>query len=215
MNPTPKMRSSKKVELVKKADKSLTTATVRIKGTRPILFHAFCEDVLSDTKRKSSGNAGNNPEEWKDTVTMDEDRHLYVTGMNLFSMLKNAAKHTKIGRGTISAKVGATLQIAPKMYYLKERFVPTQDVIDRVETKPVYLHVCSVKNPNTKGRNLRYRVAASPGWEVSFDIEWDERIVSRQHMLQVCQDAGILEGLNDGRSIGFGRFDVISFELID
>lgn len=191
-----------------------STARITIKGSRPLLFHAFKEEVLS-AKKKTSGTQGNNPEEWKQTVQMDEKRRLYVTSLNLFAMIKNAAKHTKIGRGTIKDKVGATLQVPPQNFYLKDLTVPADDNIDRDETKPVYLHVCSVKNPATKGRNLRYRVAANVGWELEFIIKWDERIVSEEHFRGVIEDAGILEGFMDGRNIGFGRFEVLEFTKLD
>jgi hypothetical protein len=193
---------------------NFTTVKVHIKGTRPILFHAFREEVLSETKKVRGGSQGNDPTEWKSTVQMDEKRQLFVTHLNFFAMIKNAAKHTKIGRGTIKDKVGATIQIPPENYYLIDRFVPKDDMLDRDESKPVYLHVCSVKNPATKGRNLRYRVAASPGWEIKFTLTWDERIVSKETLKGVIEDAGILEGFMDGRNIGYGRFDLIDFEII-
>lgn len=192
--------------------RKLTKATVTIKGTRAILFHAFREEQLQ-AKKKQAGTTGNNPDEWKDTVYMDKDRQLYVTAENLFALLKMGARHTKVGRGTIKDKVGATLQIPPGLYYIKNRFVPDDEEIDRDDTKPVFLHVCSVKNPATKGRNMRYRVGASPGWEIVFTMFWDESVVSKELMKGVVEDAGVLEGLLDGRSIGYGRFELVSFDI--
>ena len=80
---------------------------------------------------------------------------------------------------------------------------------------PVFLDVRSVKNPSTKGRNLRYRVAASVGWSTSFTIIFDKTIVSRAEMEAVARDAGVLVGIADGRSIGFGRFSVEGFEVLE
>ncbi|WP_051271203.1 hypothetical protein [Shimazuella kribbensis] len=80
-------------------------------------------------------------------------------------------------------------------------------------TEPVYLHIASVRNPNTKSRNIRYRVAASIGWNVSFTIMWDATVVSPQQMQAVVNEAGTLVGLADGRSIGFGRFEIVEFEM--
>jgi hypothetical protein len=68
-----------------------------------------------------------------------------------------------------------------------------------------------VRNPSTKARNVRYRIAAAPGWSLGFTIQWDRTIVSRSEIESVCTDAGALVGLGDGRSIGFGRFVVESF----
>lgn len=195
--------------------KKYVTAKVLIRGNRPILFHAFREEVLTQTKKVRSGSQGNDPNEWKQTVKMDDKRQLYVSHLDLFAMLKNAGRFTKIGRGTIKDLVGATLQVVGKTFPLIDRFVPIEEEIDRNENKPVFLHVCSVKNPATKGRNLRYRVAAKEGWEIEFKILWDESILSRELMKGVIEDAGILEGFMDGRNIGYGRFEMISFDILD
>ncbi len=80
---------------------------------------------------------------------------------------------------------------------------------------PVYLDVRSAVNPTTKGRNIRYRVALSPGWEVKFTIEWDKTIVPRNQMEAVCIDSGKLVGIGSGRRIGMGRYNVKSFEVQD
>lgn len=62
---------------------------------------------------------------------------------------------------------------------------------------------------------MRYRLAASTGWKATFTIVWDKTIVSRDQMRAVVNDAGTLTGLGDGRSIGFGRFDVLKFEELN
>jgi hypothetical protein len=121
--------------------------------------------------------------------------------------------------------VAATLQVADDLIFvdrffpgfpnghafeIKETAPPPAD-----DTLPVYLDVRSVKNPGTKARNVRYRVAASPGWSLSFTLLWDRTIVSREQMEAVVGDAGQLVGLADARSIGFGRFKVKSFEAAE
>ncbi len=65
----------------------------------------------------------------------------------------------------------------------------------------------------TRGRNIRYRVAASPGWQCCFTLLFDKTIVSRTEMEAVVIDAGKLVGLADGRSLGFGRFALKQFSL--
>jgi CRISPR/Cas system endoribonuclease Cas6 (RAMP superfamily) len=66
--------------------------------------------------------------------------------------------------------------------------------------------VRSVKNPATRARNVRYRVAASKGWTATFTIMWDKTVVAREEMKAAIRDAGMFVGIGDGRSIGFGRF---------
>ena len=189
-------------------------AKVQIRGIKPILFHAFSEKSIPlDGRTEKSGVSGNNPEEWKNTVLMDEKRQLYVPNNYIFGCIKNGAKYTKEGRGSIQIKVAASLQIEEDKIFFKDKFVPEEDVLNKDLTAPVYLYVCSVNNPNTKGRNIRYRIAASPGWELTFHIEWDGTLVNPAKMNQCLIDGGRLVGLGDGRSIGFGRFEVDSFAL--
>jgi hypothetical protein len=40
-------------------------------------------------------------------------------------------------------------------------------------------------------------------------------VVSREQMRAVLSDAGVLVGLADGRSVGYGRFAVDLFEMDD
>ena len=191
-----------------------TTAKVTIKGVRHIIFHAFREEVLTETKKAKTGTTGNNPEEWKSTVQMDENRNLFLTPLNLFGHLRDSAKFTKLGRGTFKDKVAATIMFPDRNFYLKDCIVPEDDKLERDESKKVFLHVCSVKNPATKGRNMRYRIAASKGWELEFEVIWDESIVSKEVMKGIIEDGGVLVGLMDGRQIGFGRYDLGSFDIV-
>lgn len=193
---------------------NIKKAKVKIKGTRPILWHAFRESALSLDRKPQEGKAGNNPEEWKETVLVDPNGKLYVLPTYVFGALKEGATYTKVGRGTIQKKLVATLIVLDNIIYIENRFLPLEKDLTRDPTKPVYLDVCSVKNPNTKGRNLRYRIGASAGWEAAFNIQWDSSIVSENQVRGVCDDAGILVGLADGRSIGYGRFEVIDFEIL-
>lgn len=61
--------------------------------------------------------------------------------------------------------------------------------------------------------HIRYRVAAAPGWSTSFSIEWENTLISRNEMTSILNSAGSFVGLGDGRSIGFGRFEVTKFKV--
>lgn len=99
---------------------------------------------------------------------------------------------------------------------LLDRFLPKKgDPPINDVTKPVYIDVAGVRNPSTKARNVRYRLAASPGWNAIFTILWDKTIINRELMRAVVNDAGTLVGLADGRNVGYGRFEVVSFEELD
>ncbi|MEH7236237.1 hypothetical protein [Bacillus sp. JJ1562] len=189
----------------------LMYAKVRIKGSKPLLIHLFTPETLSLERRERSGVAGNDPEEWKRTYTANENGQLYVDPSYIFGCMREASKYTKSGRGSIQPKLSATLQVLSSRIYFN-RFMPEE--ITQDENEPVYLDVRSVRNPTTKGRNIRYRVAISSGWETEFEIIWDNTVLASQQIQAVLYDAGMLVGLADGRSIGYGRFEVNTIETM-
>lgn len=192
---------------------NIARMTVRIVGSRPLLWHAFTESAIPLEKQERTGVAGNDPEEWKKTVLVTKERQLYVEPTYIFGMMRDAAKYTKKGRGSIQTAVAATLQCDdPRV--LVDRFMP-EGIPTRDSEEPVYLDVRSVRNPSTKGRNVRYRVAASPGWRITFTLLFDKTIVSTTEIKSVLNDAGALVGLGDGRSVGFGRFTVESVDVAE
>lgn len=193
---------------------NIVKARVSIKGTRALLQHRFGPEALPLEKGERTGVAGNDPTEWKRTCMVTPEGQLYVDGAYIFSMLRDAAKHTKKGKGSIQALVAATLQVSNEVILLN-RWLPKDAEPTNDKTQLVYVDICGVKNPATKGRNVRYRLAASAGWEASFEISWDKTIISRDQMRAVVNDAGILVGLADGRSVGYGRFTVEAFQELN
>ncbi|HEY0073876.1 MAG TPA: hypothetical protein VGB77_07220 [Abditibacteriaceae bacterium] len=190
---------------------NLFLAKVQIEGVRPLLFHHFGPDALPLEKQERTGVAGNDPEEWRKTVLMTKERQLYLLPTYAFACIRDAAKYTKKGKGSIQSAVSATLQVTDERI-LVDRFVPSEP-IPTDNDLPVYMSVMSVKNPATKARNVRYRVAAGTGWKAEFHLLWDKTIVSSGEMQAVLNDAGQLVGLADGRNIGFGRFKILNVEI--
>lgn len=194
---------------------NILTATIGIKGTRPLLWHKFGLSAISSQKRERTGVAGNNPEEWKQTVLVTEQRQLYLEPSYIFAAIRDGAKYTTRKRSTLQPLVSATLQVLDDRILI-DRFLPELETsLSTNPNSPVYLDVRGVKNPATKGRNVRYRVAASPGWLTSFTILWDKTLVSRGEMEAVIIDTGRFVGVGNGRSIGFGRFAVESCTVED
>lgn len=192
---------------------NIVRASVRIRGTRPLFFHTFGPESIPLEKSEREGVAGNNPSEWKKTYRATKDGELYLTPDQFFRCLFEGARHTKKGRGSIQKDVGATLQIddiriltGRKMWSLDEA-PPTDD------TLPVYLDIRGVVNPTNKARNVRYRVVCSPDWECEFHPMWDKTVVNRAQMNAVCIDAGRLVGVGNGRGIGMGKFEIVSFTV--
>lgn len=201
---------------------NIVKAKVIIKGVRPLLQHHFGPDALPLEKQERTGVAGNDPEEWRKTALVTKEGQLYLPPTYIFATIRDGAKYTKKGKGSIQSAVAATLQVMDDAVLL-DRFFPgfpnghsfdvkAVEAPPQDKDAPVYLDIQSVKNPSTKGRNVRYRVAASIGWSCSFTILFDKTIVDRNSMQSVLNDAGVLVGIADGRSIGYGRFSVESFE---
>lgn len=190
---------------------NILTATVNITGTRTLLWHYFGPDAIPLEKGERTGVAGNDPEEWRKTVLFTRERQLYLEPTYIFGALRDGARYTKKGRGTLQSTLAATLQVTTERVLI-DRFLPAEPLPTDPEA-PVFLDIRSVKNPNTKSRNVRYRVAASPGWKAEFQVIWDKTILSRSELQAVLTDAGRLAGLGDGRAIGLGRFETTSFAI--
>lgn len=197
---------------------NIVTVNVSIKGTRPLLWHRFGPDALPLEKKERTGVPGNDPQEWHSTFTSTEDGKLYMPGTYAFSALVEGARYTRKGRGNLQKSVAATLNV------ISDRLIVDRDLPADILTdpdkyyneydEPVYIDVRGVRNPASKGRNIRYRIASSPGWETSFTITFDKTIVSREEIHTCLIDTGRLVGLADARSIGMGRFDIVSFEEV-
>jgi hypothetical protein len=202
---------------------NIIQAKVRIEGIRTLAIHSFGVDSLPLEARERSGVAGNDPSEWERTVLMDESRQLYLLPTYAFSCLKAAGKTLRRGKSNLSAPIASTLQILDDRIYLTREGAPVKlpdppKLIEagKVSTEllpPAYIEVIGVRNPSTKARNIRYRAALKPGWQCDFTLLWDKTVVDRSAMELCCINSGQLVGLADGRGIGYGRFNVLNFEV--
>jgi len=192
---------------------------ITIKGFRPLLWHRFGPHALPLEAVEKTGVAGHNPDEWKLTYTADKKGQLYLEPSYIFGCIRDGGSKVKMGRGNARAAVASTLEVEEARIMI-DRFMPkdyekmaTSDFpIDTDE--PVYMDIRSVRNPNTKSRNIRYRVTSSPGWKATFHIMWDKTVIPRDVMHSILIDAGKLCGVGDGRAIGFGRFHIEEFEEV-
>ena len=204
---------------------SILQAQIKITGIKTLAWHYFGIDALPLEAREKSGVAGNDPEEWKRSVLMDDERKLYLPPTYFFGCVKNGGKTVKKGKGNLLADIASTLQIIDDVVYIENGKGALQlpDPPEKIEASTrkndlmpkCYVEVIGVRNPSTKARNIRYRVAAKPGWHCQFSMLWDATIVDRKSMETAVRNAGQLVGIGDGRgSIGYGRFSVDSFNII-
>ncbi|GAQ19048.1 hypothetical protein OPHB3_3007 [Oceanobacillus picturae] len=190
---------------------SLIRAEVKIKGIRPLLFNNFTINSIPLIKEEKPGVAGNNPEEWKKTYQVTPEGQLYLNPDYIFSCIRSGARYTPKGRGTMESIVSASLQVIDERILLN-RFVPNEDELTNDNSKDVYIDVRPVSRRGVK--NIRYRLASSAGWESKFVIMWENTLINRQQMEAFCLDAGAFAGLGDGRKIGYGRFEVVNFNIL-
>lgn len=188
------------------------SAKIFVKGTKPLLIHTFPIDALSSGKSRS-GTSGKDEQEWKNTVLMNSERNLYILSSYIIAATKNGGKLIKVGKSSMMKKVESCLECLDDIILIDGLKVPEEDQITRSATDPVYIDVRSVVNPMTKGRNLRYRVAAKAGWTFTTKLMWDDSVISKETMKQCVENAGLYEGIGDGRRIGFGRFVLMSFDM--
>lgn len=189
-----------------------TTAEIKIRGIRPLIFNLFTVDSIPLTKVAKAGVAGNNPDEWKKSFSITDENQLYLESRHIFGCLRAGGKFIPKSRGTLESDVSATLQVNSERLLLN-RFIDSLENVSKDPNNLVYVDVRPVARRGVK--NIRYRLATSPGWETDFQICWDSTLISAQQMESVCIEAGAFAGLGDARKIGFGRFEVLQFKVYD
>lgn len=198
---------------------------VSIEGSRTLAIHHFGVDALPLEAKEKDGVAGNSPNEWKKTVLMDEERQLFLLPTYFFGCIKYGGKTVKRGKGNLLADIASTLQVMDDQIYICNSDGPIKlpdppqvieaGTIKQEKLPDSYVEVIGVRNPSTKARNIRYRVAVKPGWQCSFTILWDSVVVDRKSLETAIINAGTLVGVGDGRqSIGYGRFEVTRFAIV-
>jgi len=194
----------------------LVRAEVTVVGTRPLFWNRFGTDTLPLEKKARTGVAGNDPNEWRKTYLATPDGRLYLEPSYLFGCIRTGAKFTRHLKGTLQSTVESTLQVIDERVFTNRKLPKSGlESLREADGQPVYIDVRSVTNPGTRGRNIRYRVAAAAGWEATFTIVWDDSLLSREQMEAIANDGGQFAGVGDARKIGFGRFKVTSFRMVE
>lgn len=193
-------------------------ATFTIKGTTPFLYHKFNVEEISNKAKVKTGSAGNNPEEWRTTV-WNEGKKLFLPGYYFFSSICAGAQYVKQGRGSIAKKLaGCMLILSDKCYLNRELDKEINELefadVPKDSSKPVYLDIRGVKNPATKGKNVRYRLGMCPGWQTSVELEFDDTVISKEEMQRALEAAGKFSGIGDARLIGYGRYEILDLKFV-
>ena len=193
--------------------------TFTAKGVTPLLMHKFNIEQLTNQNKIKEGTTGNNPNEWKTSI-YHEGRRFLIPASNLHATISNGGKYIKAGRGTLVKVIPSAIRIPIQKFFIN-RELPDDlenlnfDNMTKDSSQPCYIDVRAVNNPATKGKNIRYRMALSPGWEAKIELEWNDTIVSRDQIEKTIISAGELVGILEARSLGYGRFNVEDFSVSD
>ncbi len=165
---------------------------VTITGQTALLMHSFPMAPIEAVEKKT-------PEEQAELATYrDPAGALYVPGINIQRALIAGATYSKgKGRGSLQKSAAACIRISPERVPLD---APPDFAID---SRPVVV-------PATKGRVIRHRPRFDK-WALSFEIEYEDVLLTEAQMRRIVDDTGQRVGLLDFRPEKkgpFGRFSV-------
>jgi len=168
---------------------------VTIKGDSALLMHAF-PLVPIDAIEKRSPQEQAELASYRDAVTGE----LYIPGVAIQRALVGAATYSKgKGRASLQKIAAACLLVDPERISLGiKKF--------EIDSRPVVV-------PATRGRVMRHRPRLE-NWTVSFNLEYDNNLLTEKQVRTIVNDAGSKVGLLDFRPEKkgpFGRFSVINW----
>lgn len=163
-----------------------------IKGISALLMHAYPMQPIEAIEKKS-------PEEQAEySAYRDPDTNcLYIPGIAIQRSFIASASYSKgKGRGSLQKPVAACVMVNPERCDLG-----VKDYL--IDSRPVVV-------PATKGRVVRHRPRLD-NWTVTFEIEYDDTLLTETQLRRIVDDAGSRVGLLDfrpERKGPFGRFMV-------
>ena len=175
------------------------TIMVGIKGISPLLMHRFPMEPIEAIEKKSM------EEQAEISCYRDpETKELYIPGDAIQRALVSAATYSKgKGRATLQKNAAACVLVTPERVSLgvKKYVIDSRGVV----------------NPPTRGRIIRHR-AKLEEWEATFDLEYDDTLLTEPQVRQIVDDMGRRVGLLDFRPEkkgAFGRSMVVSWKTAD
>ena len=169
---------------------------VEIKGKSPILMHKYPMEKIEALEKKTK------EEQAEIAAYRDEDSGiLFIPCIAVQRALVNAAMFSKgKGRASLQKPVAACVMVSPVKLFLgvKKYVIDSQRVVI----------------PATKGSVIRHRPRLDM-WQVAFDLEYDDTLLTEEQMRTIVDDTGQRVGLLDFRPAckgPFGRFMVTSWK---
>lgn len=162
-----------------------------IKGKSPLIMHAYPLVPIEALEKKPI------EEQAELAAYRDPEGRLYIPAINLQRAFVSGATYSKgRGRASLQKPVAACVMVSPERLILDS----TEYEID---ARPVVI-------PATKGRVMRFRPRFEQ-WSVSFEVEYDDTLITEDQLRRVIDDTGDRVGLLDFRPEKkgpFGRFFV-------
>lgn len=183
-----------------------------ISGISPLLCNRFtdeaAEKATNGTSVSTVGNRGTPLELATKKLYLGLEGKPMIPQPNLFRCIIDAGTYFKAGKSKVTT--------------LKSSLIPACLAIQAVEIplvhrEPWTVDIRAVRIPSTGGRILAYRPCFND-WQLSFEMELDESILSAAMLREIVDAAGKRIGLGDFRPATkgpFGRFVVNSWEVAD
>ena len=171
---------------------------VRIKGTRPLLMNS-CKNILEENKDMPSRGKEKltAKEQAEKLMYKDKEENAVVPSLNLLACLRDSAVNFKVpGRGKKTYKnfIYSGLLVEP------ENIPIISDDGWEVDLRPVVIGRARIIRARPKFVN----------WELMFQIEIIDPIITPSAIESILIDAGKYNGLLDFRPL-FGLFEVKKF----
>lgn len=197
---------------------------VRLTGNTPLIMHngrlanpfdkytQRLSDLTKEKKRKGVDKMMMLREmakvEWEgglyhgETDTVPSAIGPYIPGAMIHACICEGAKISRGGRTVTRAVVIPAEKVA--LQYDGPR------TLDKLRDNPAYEDQRMVKIGASKV--LRTRPVFPSGWSLEFDVLFNPEVIDETDLLKYIADGGNFEGLGDGRSKGFGRFQTALVE---
>lgn len=172
--------------------------SVTLKGTSSLLMHKYPMVPIEALEKQSAESQAEH------CAYRDADGQLIVPSVCVQRALVSAATYSKgKGRSSLQKSAAACLQIRPEEIPLgKSKYV--------IDSRPVVIKA-------TGGRILRHRPKID-NWEITFELEYDDTLLSEIQLRRIVDDMGTRVGLLDfrpERKGPFGRSVVTNWEPIE
>ena len=175
---------------------------VKVKGLSPIMMHRYPLEPIEALEKKPVAEQAE-ISAYRMPAVGDEPGELFVPGVAMQRALVNGATFsTGKGRGSLQKAVAASVLVSPE-------YLGLGTAVYSIDSRRVVIGA-------TKGGVIRHRPRIE-SWELTFEILWDDALLSEVQLRRVVDDTGSRVGLLEfrpERKGPFGRFHVVAWEVL-